>query len=383
MSYVNPIIIPVFLVLLLTGISYLFLIGKYISGWDKVDPFDTGNSEENEPVSVIIPFRNEASNLPKLIAALSAQQYPPGFIEFLLVNDHSTDASESIILNATGEDPRFRLIHNDGSGKKDALLTGIRLSSGKLILQTDADTIPGNQWIRIMVSFSGETKAGMIAGPVIMHPGTRFLDHLQALEHLSLTAVGIGAFGTGNPVFCSGANMAYRKSLITGLSDPFLKSVTSGDDVFLLHHLKTLKPEAIKFIKNKAVAVLIFPTNNLRSFFRQRGRWAGKSVYFRDLSTYTQAIRIFLMNVAIAGLTLLSFFNIFWLAITLIMYLMKSWPDLILLKRVAIFFNRKDLLKYFIPAQIIYPWYVLISVFTGIAGLLNTQSKSEEKNQWK
>lgn len=47
-------------------------------------------------ISVIIPAYNEQDNLTKLFASLDRQTYPKDKIEYLFVNDHSTDKSEQI-----------------------------------------------------------------------------------------------------------------------------------------------------------------------------------------------------------------------------------------------------------------------------------------------
>lgn len=47
-------------------------------------------------ISVIIPAYNEQGNLERLFASLDRQSYPKDKIEYLLVNDHSTDKSEQL-----------------------------------------------------------------------------------------------------------------------------------------------------------------------------------------------------------------------------------------------------------------------------------------------
>src|ERR1041384_2718126 len=42
-------------------------------------------------ISVVVPFRNEAENLPNLLNDLSTIEYPSDKWEVILVDDHSTD----------------------------------------------------------------------------------------------------------------------------------------------------------------------------------------------------------------------------------------------------------------------------------------------------
>ena len=55
-------------------------------------------------LSILIPARNEESNLPACLASLSGQQAD----EILIYDDHSTDATANIVTSST--DPRVRLI---------------------------------------------------------------------------------------------------------------------------------------------------------------------------------------------------------------------------------------------------------------------------------
>ena len=74
------------------GIYFLFL-GLMIYGWwSKLKP--TLNTEEHS-IGVIVPLRNEAKNLEKLVGSLEAQAYQK--FEVIFVNDHSKDDSSDII----------------------------------------------------------------------------------------------------------------------------------------------------------------------------------------------------------------------------------------------------------------------------------------------
>ena len=104
-------------------------------------------------LSVIIPARNEAENLPACLESLVAQS-EPGFAlgeqwELIVVDDHSTDATRQIAAGVPGvtllEAPE--LTSQSGfTGKNAACWTGAQAARGALLLFTDADTIhePGD-----------------------------------------------------------------------------------------------------------------------------------------------------------------------------------------------------------------------------------------------
>ena len=67
-----------------------------------------GNSKDSPAVSVIVAIRNGEKSLPDLLADLSAQDYP-GEVEFILVDDESTDSTSKLIQEKSGVD--LSLIH--------------------------------------------------------------------------------------------------------------------------------------------------------------------------------------------------------------------------------------------------------------------------------
>ncbi len=94
-------------------------------------------------VSVIVPARNEAANLPTLLDSLLASDYDP--LEILVVDDRSTDTTAAIAGAYAQRDSRVRVIPGEilpagWYGKPWACLQGYRAAAGELLLFTDADT---------------------------------------------------------------------------------------------------------------------------------------------------------------------------------------------------------------------------------------------------
>lgn len=91
------------------------------------------------PVSIIVPARNEASNLPRLLPSLCTLQYP-GRLERIVVDDNSTDETAVIAQNFG-----VQLVSLDGPpagwlGKPYACHRGTAVAQGEWLLFTDADT---------------------------------------------------------------------------------------------------------------------------------------------------------------------------------------------------------------------------------------------------
>jgi len=99
-------------ILLLYGLQIL----KYRIGWNKIK--HTSQQGFTPKVSVVIAMRNEESEIKRLIAALKKQIYPTDALEFILVNDHSTDATLALLGQATMDNLQIVNMPEGESGKK-------------------------------------------------------------------------------------------------------------------------------------------------------------------------------------------------------------------------------------------------------------------------
>jgi chlorobactene glucosyltransferase len=101
-------------------------------------------SNNNLPlVSVVVPMRNEEAQAEACLESLAALTYEP--IEFVLVDDRSSDKTTHLIEQFCVQDPRCKLLTLKEepplgwSGKAHAADVGIRASRGELIIVADAD----------------------------------------------------------------------------------------------------------------------------------------------------------------------------------------------------------------------------------------------------
>ena len=110
------------------------------SGYLSLPRCPSGDEEEIEDISVIIPVRNERENIRRLVEGI----YGPG-IEVIIVDDESTDGSYEEALKVCSEYENCRVIHvskpSDWMGKPYACYTGYRESNGKYIVFLDSDTV--------------------------------------------------------------------------------------------------------------------------------------------------------------------------------------------------------------------------------------------------
>ena len=95
-------------------------------------------------VSIIVAGRNEARKIEAALQSVLAQDYRN--LEFISVDDRSTDATGTILDRMAKQDSRLRVVHitelpKGWLGKNHAQHTGAGQASGELLLFTDADVV--------------------------------------------------------------------------------------------------------------------------------------------------------------------------------------------------------------------------------------------------
>jgi glycosyltransferase involved in cell wall biosynthesis len=125
-----------------------------------------GNLLSNELVSVLIPARNEESNIGNILNDLLYQDYKN--IEILVFNDLSTDRTANIVMSYMKQDSRIRLFNSDGLpdgwlGKNYACYSLANNAKGEYFLFLDADVRISNGIIVNAISFAMQHELGLIS----------------------------------------------------------------------------------------------------------------------------------------------------------------------------------------------------------------------------
>ena len=120
-------------------------------------------------------------------------------------------------------------------------------------------------------------------------------------------------------------------------------------------------PNQVGFLKNKNATVLTNAKPDLKSFYQQRIRWASKSGNYQELQIlFILALVFFFCLSIVFNLILLPFFftKIGWVFLTQLF--IKTIIDFFYLNHLTSFFQRKDLMKIFFPAQVFHILYIFV-----------------------
>ncbi|MFB7515078.1 CDP-glycerol glycerophosphotransferase family protein [Streptomyces sp. NPDC056144] len=117
-------------------------------------------------LSVIVPIYNVAEYLPACLNSLAVQTFQD--LEVLMIDDGSTDESNSIAAEFAEKDERFRLIRKENAGLGAARNTGLEKlapESEYLAFVDSDDVIPPDAY-RIMIETLDETQSSFATGNV-------------------------------------------------------------------------------------------------------------------------------------------------------------------------------------------------------------------------
>src|SRR5258708_5151474 len=89
-------------------------------------------------LSIIVPVYNEVTELPRLIERFMSVSCPIER-EWILVDDHSTDASLALVQDSAAKHHFRVLAQEKNQGKGSAVIRGIHESTGDIIMVQDAD----------------------------------------------------------------------------------------------------------------------------------------------------------------------------------------------------------------------------------------------------
>jgi glycosyltransferase involved in cell wall biosynthesis len=126
-------------------------------------------------VSIVVAARDEERGVERAMASLLAQRYPA--LEFVAVDDRSTDRTGEILDRLAATDPRLRVVHlrelpAGWLGKNHALWLGAAAARGEWLLFTDADVVMTPDAVSRAVAYAErEGRDFLTLFPVIPMPG--------------------------------------------------------------------------------------------------------------------------------------------------------------------------------------------------------------------
>ncbi len=346
---------------------YSVLILSYFIAWLFIKTFKHPiETPAQNKFSILIPVRNEALTITDCLNSLMRQDYPVSNLEIIILNDHSTDETLSMVQTFINQQvaTHIKLVnlsdHIAEGAKKESITYGVSIAQHPYIILTDADCISGKYWLKTIDAFIRQNDAKFIYAPVLFQAETLF-EKIQSLEFAGLVGIGAAAIQLKNPNMCSAANLIFKKDVfneVGGYQNNY--NLASGDDEFLLHKVSKKYPGNVFFLKSYDAIVQTSPNGTLQQLTQQRRRWVSKSAKYEDRFITAILVGAYLFNFSILFNICYGFYNPDLLWVGLNQLFIKSMVEGLFLISVLRFFKKSFLILFLPLAEPFHILYVLI-----------------------
>ncbi len=337
--------------------------------WRKIDKPTA--KKPSTAFSIIVPVRNEAANIVRLLDCLEKQDYPKDLYEVVIVNDFSEDETLEVIDQFTSRTKvtvkLITLKDVTKQGKKHALTAGVKASTHETVLTTDADCWMSSNWLMAYNKVFSQD-VNMVAGPVSIE-GKGIFGRLQQVEFAGLIGFGAVTIHKENPSMCSGANLGFKKRAFDEVGGYKSNLFTpSGDDEFLLYDIMKRFPHSTRFLKDPAAVVRTSAHTRFSSFINQRTRWTSKWKHNKNWKVRLSAVLFFFDYLFFYAALILGILGSLNLYFVILVFLLRYLSDFAFVASVNRFLKGKRSFLILIFFQIIYPMHVLFMGLNSIFG---------------
>ena len=285
------------------------------------------------PLSVVVAARDEAQRLPGLLVALAAQTHRP--FEVVVVDDRSADGTAALAEDtATSFPVPLRVVRVEPGApesaglppKKHALERGVEAARSARVAFTDADGLPGPEWLATLARWAAEDRGpgtgdghttadsgpptaegveragspgrdpdddaladgprqrdgGAVLvgyGPYLEAPG--WLNRFVRYETVTTAALAAAAVGHGRPWHAVGRNLSVPAALLRQLGGyAHSAGSLSGDDDLLVQEVARRGAAPVRYVWDAAGAVPSPAPPGWRAFWRQKRRHASAGAHY-------------------------------------------------------------------------------------------------------
>ena len=238
-----------------------------------------------EPVSVIIPMRDEEAHAEETISHVTAMDYPE--FEVIAVNDGSTDRTAEILDELAIKHPRLRVVHlAKNQGKALAMEAAALVAKHEFLVCLDGDALPDPLAVRWMMRHFAWSRVGAVTGNPRIRTRSTLLGKIQVGEFSAIVGLIKRAQRTYGRVFTvSGVAAAFRRTALHDVG--YWSPDMLAEDIDVTWRMQ-IRHWDVRYEPHARVWILMPET--LKGLWRQRLRWSmgGFQVALRYASNLRQ-----------------------------------------------------------------------------------------------
>lgn len=213
-----------------------------MSAFNNLRIFSNSTEMGNIKVSVTVPIYNTATYLRQCLDSLKAQTLKN--IEFILVDDGSTDISGVICEEYAKKDSRFRVIHQKNGGLAAARQTGLDNVHGEYVIVCDSDDWAEPDMYEKLYQKAKETNADIVLCGYYSEYGDGRIVPVQTIFKENDGIV------DNNDVLYRGVNPSWNKlirfSLFEQTKATYEPGINLGEDALIMYKLLKGNPRIMQ-----------------------------------------------------------------------------------------------------------------------------------------
>ncbi len=358
LQLIGLIVFILFCIVATIQVAYYLILFRKLAVYKA--PTKTNSIEQ--PVSIIICARDEASNLVKNLPGILVQDYRTTH-EIILVNDNSTDESKYIVdefkksfknINHIELTQEAKLI----SGKKFPLSMGIKSAKYETLILTDADCVPASEFWVQKVQDTYDDGIEIVLGygayhkqPTLLNKLIRFETFHTALQYFSYALAGMPYMGVGR-------NLSYKREVFMknkGFSS--INMIPSGDDDLFINKVATKTNTAIMIEPESHT--LSEAKKTWRDWMRQKYRHYTTSKYYKPKHKFLLGLYALTLGLLYPFFVASAVLYIWWIPVSILGF--KLLVQGIILYKSMKKLNESDLWPMYILFDIWMFFYYIIS----------------------
>ena len=154
----------IFSLLLLVPVFYWIMINSSKPSTPEIKEVSLAEKK----ICVILPMRNEISNVERKLSSMIREILPHPLVELIVADsdsdDGTKDVAKEILEESALEDYRWEIMSFDVRGKNVALNGVLKTIDSEIIVISDADAFVSPGWLEIVCSRMEEREIGVVSG---------------------------------------------------------------------------------------------------------------------------------------------------------------------------------------------------------------------------
>ena len=228
-------------------------------------------------VTIVIPAYNEEKRIKKTLTSILKLDYPGKKLEFIVVNDGSTDKTKEIAEKIIKENKKFniKLINQENKGKGTALNVGLRKAKGEFFICLDADSFVEKGALKKILPYFKEKNIACVLPVLKVKKPKNFLQKMQWFEYI-INMFYKELMGRLNCIHVApGPFSVYRTEIIRKVGY-FDENFNLTEDLEMALRLQSKHYRIIQLLEGEVSTIA---PKTIKQLYKQRNRWYKGSIY--------------------------------------------------------------------------------------------------------